>query len=53
VIAASHEIAGPIWSLGETLIENARSAARTGLCQQRLGALPIRLCGIHRLVRQY
>jgi len=30
VIAASHEVAGPIWSLGKTLMEGARSAARVG-----------------------
>ena len=30
VIAASHDVAGPIWSLGKTLIEGARSAARVG-----------------------
>jgi ornithine--oxo-acid transaminase len=30
VIAASHNVAGPIWSLGKTLMEGARSAARVG-----------------------
>ena len=30
VIAASHDVAGPIWSLSKTLIEGARSAARVG-----------------------
>jgi len=30
VIAASHNVAGPIWSLGKTLMEGARSAAQAG-----------------------
>jgi ornithine--oxo-acid transaminase len=30
VIAASHNVAGPVWSLGKTLIDGARSAARVG-----------------------
>ncbi len=30
VIAASHDVAGPIWTLGKTLVEGARSAARAG-----------------------
>ena len=30
VIAASHNVAGPIWSLGKTLTEGARSAAQVG-----------------------
>jgi ornithine--oxo-acid transaminase len=29
-IAASHNVPGPIWSLGKTLMEGARSAARAG-----------------------
>jgi ornithine--oxo-acid transaminase len=30
VIADSHNVAGPVWSLGKTLLEGARSAARVG-----------------------
>src|SRR5271154_62694 len=30
VIAESHNVAGPLWSLGKTLVEGARSAARAG-----------------------
>jgi ornithine--oxo-acid transaminase len=30
VIADSHNVAGPLWSLGKTLVEGARSAARAG-----------------------
>ena len=30
VIAESHKVPGPVWSLGKTLIEGARSAARVG-----------------------
>jgi len=30
VIAESHNVAGPVWSLGKTLIEGARSAAAVG-----------------------
>jgi ornithine--oxo-acid transaminase len=30
VIAESHNVAGPLWSLGKTLVEGARSAARVG-----------------------
>jgi ornithine--oxo-acid transaminase len=30
VIGQSHDVVGPVWSLGKTLIDGARSAARTG-----------------------
>jgi ornithine--oxo-acid transaminase len=30
VIAEAHNVAGPLWSLGKTLVEGARSAARVG-----------------------
>jgi ornithine--oxo-acid transaminase len=30
VIAESHNVAGPLWALGKTLVEGARSAARAG-----------------------
>jgi ornithine--oxo-acid transaminase len=30
VIAESHKVPGPVWALGKTLVEGARSAARVG-----------------------